>query len=88
MPRHQEDVFDQMESLAPARMRNEVYAAAAVFGMIQNDIAAETATVQRCPKCNHHSFRRLRVEEKESAAASNWRCTRCGNETDEFGNVL
>ncbi len=64
------------------------FAAASVAGLIQNDIDSENAVVQRCPKCNHHTFRKLRPEEKESADSSNWCCTRCGNETDEFGNKL
>lgn len=88
MHRHQEDAFDELASLMPSRLRNEAYAAASVFGMIQNDIASETATVQRCPKCDHHSFRRLRPEEMEAPDSSHWRCSRCGNEKDEFGNSL
>ncbi len=88
MRRHQPDVFEEMESLVPPRIRNRAYALAAVFGMFQNDIDAEAATLQRCPKCDHHSFRRLRPDEKVSADSSNWRCTRCGNTTDEFGNAL
>jgi hypothetical protein len=85
---HQETAAEEMASLVSPRIRNPFYAAASIFGMIQNDIKAESAAVQRCPKCNHHSFRRLKPSEKGVADDSNWRCFRCGNDTDEFGNKL
>ena len=85
---HQEDVYEEMASLLPRRVRDTAYAAASIVGMIQKDIDSESAVVQRCPKCNHHTFRKLRPEEKASPGDSNWLCSQCGNTTDEFGNKL
>ena len=86
--KHQEDAFEEMASLVHPRARATAYAVASVFGLIQNDIAAAESPVQRCPKCNHHSFRRIRPQDKASPEDSNWVCPRCGNDTDEFGNKL
>lgn len=72
----------------PNRITGAALAASSVLGLIQKDIDSENAMVQRCPKCNHHTFRKLRPGEKTDPDGSNWRCSRCGNETDEFGNKL
>ena len=92
MPRrrhpHQDDVNDELESFMPQRTRNLSYALASIFGMMQNDVDAESAGIQRCPKCDHHSLRRLRPDQKSPVDPANWRCTRCGNSDDEFGNPL
>jgi len=79
---------DQEMVLMPSRLRNAAYAAASIAGLFQKDIDSENAVVQRCPKCNHHTFRKLRPEEKASPDDSNWLCSQCGNTTDEFGNKL
>lgn len=84
----QETAADEMSSLIPARIRGQIYAATSVLGLVMNDIEAEEGHVQRCPKCQHHSLRRVRPENKESPGDSNWRCFECGNDADEFGNKL
>jgi hypothetical protein len=85
---HQETVGEEMASLVPGRIRGPVYAAAAIFGLFQSDIDAESAGRQRCPKCTRHSFRWVGQQDKMSPNDSNWHGTNCGNETDEFGNTL
>ncbi len=85
---HQETMAEEMLSLIHPRTRSRAYAAGAIFELIQNDIEADEGFVQRCPKCHHRSLRKLRPEEKTSAADSNWRCFECGNDCDEFGNKL
>ena len=85
---HQETVAEEMASLIPPRIKNEAYAAAGICGLFMNDIEAEDAYVQRCPKCGHRSLRRVRPEDKKSPGDSNWRCFECGNDCDEFGNKL
>jgi predicted RNA-binding Zn-ribbon protein involved in translation (DUF1610 family) len=85
---HQETAAEEMASLVHPGIRSRAYAGLSVFGLISNDIDAEVTGVQRCPKCGHHSLSRLRRQDKQSPGDSNWRCTRCGNDTDEFGNKL
>lgn len=84
----QETVAEQMLSLIHPRIRGEAFAAAAVYELIKNDIDAEEGFVQRCPKCGHHSLRRLKPAQKASPDDSHWRCFECGNDCDEFGNKL
>jgi hypothetical protein len=81
---HQETVDEQMASLIPARTRHAVDAACAIFEMVKEKPMNE----QRCPKCGHHSFRRVDAFEKDNPSDSDWRCFRCGNDTDEFGSKL
>ena len=63
-------------------------AAVGLYGLFKNDLDAETATVRRCPKCNHHTFHKVHPDDKASAEDRNWSCSSCGNDTDEFGNKL
>lgn len=81
---HQETMDEEMLSLVHPHIRSRFLAAASVFGLFQNDIQAETAYAQRCPKCDHHSL----VREQPGDPKSPWRCNRCGNDADEFGNKL
>jgi hypothetical protein len=47
---HQETAAGEMASLIPRRIRSQAYAAASIVGLLQNDIDAESASMQRCPK--------------------------------------
>ena len=85
---HQETAAEEMASLVPPRIRGPLYTAAAIYGLIKNDIESEEGTVQRCPKCRHRSLRKLRPEEKKASGDGDWRCFACGNDADEFGNKL
>ena len=81
---HQETVLEEMASLIHPRARAQIYAAASVFGLIQNDIAAESTYAQRCRKCDRHTLVRVRMGDPKSP----WKCNHCGNDEDEFGNKL
>lgn len=70
------------------RLEKEIAMGAGLCSLFKKSTDAESAVVQRCPKCNHHTFRKVRPEDKESPGDSNWLCSRCGNDTDEFGNKL
>ena len=72
----------------PVPFASEGMAAMGLYGLLRNDLDAETATVRRCPKCNHHTFYNVHPDDKISVEDSNWLCSRCGNDTDEFGNKL
>ena len=85
---HQETMDEELLSLLPRRAQAPLRVGTAIYGLMQNDIAADEGAVQRCPKCRHRSLRKLRPEEKTSPADSNWRCFECGNDCDEFGNRL
>ena len=85
---HQETMTEEMASLIHPRVRGQIYAAAAICGLIKNDIESEEGAVQRCPKCRHRSLRKLRPEEKKASGDGDWRCFECGNDADEFGNKL
>jgi DNA-directed RNA polymerase subunit RPC12/RpoP len=63
-------------------------AAVGLFGLFKKSMDMENATVQRCPKCQHHSFYKVQACEKKTPDDSNWLCSRCGNDADEFGNKL
>ncbi|MCK4564735.1 MAG: hypothetical protein KAU94_08685 [Verrucomicrobia bacterium] len=66
----------------------EEMAAVGLYGLFKNDLDAETATVRRCPKCNHRTFHKSHPDDKQSSKDSNWLCSHCGNDADEFGNKL
>jgi predicted RNA-binding Zn-ribbon protein involved in translation (DUF1610 family) len=83
-PLYQETVDEEIASLVSPRIRRTAEAACGMLEIMQEKPMNE----QRCPKCGHHSFRRVKDSEKENPDDSNWRCVRCGNDTDEFGNKL
>ncbi len=83
-PRQQETAADEAASLLAPSIRGRAYAAASVFGLFMNDINAEGAYAQRCPKCGRRTLVRVRAGDPKSP----WKCTRCGNDSDEFGNKL
>jgi DNA-directed RNA polymerase subunit RPC12/RpoP len=66
----------------------DILAGIGLYGLFKKSIDAENATVQRCPKCHHHTFYKLHPSEKKTPKDSNWLCSQCGNDTDEFGNQL
>ena len=75
---------EEMASLIHPRTRAQAYAAASIFGMLQNDIQAESSYAQRCPECDRHTLVRVRPGDPKSP----WLCNHCGNDEDEFGNKL
>lgn len=85
----QETMDEEMMSLMPRSARGSITVASGILGLFQNDLDAEHKVVQRCPKCRRHMMHRLTPEQKKlSPSKSNWVCINCGNDTDEFGNLL
>lgn len=80
----EETVFEQQASLIPYRYKSSIYSAIGIFGLFKNDIDAESTYAQRCPKCDRHTLVRVRAGDPKSP----WKCNRCGNDSDEFGNKL
>lgn len=56
--------------------------------LMMNDTSSASARIQRCPKCGKRSLCKRKPEDKQFSADSNWICSQCGNDTDEFGNKL
>jgi predicted RNA-binding Zn-ribbon protein involved in translation (DUF1610 family) len=57
-----------------------------VVALMMCDSASSEARIRRCPNCGNRSL--CKRKEKRRADDSNWVCTCCGNDADEFGNKL
>jgi len=81
---HEDNLFEDSAFILGTRSAANALAATSIFGMLQNDIDAESSYAQRCPKCERHMLVRVRPGDPKSP----WRCNHCGNDSDEFGNKL
>jgi DNA-directed RNA polymerase subunit RPC12/RpoP len=61
---------------------------AGIVMLVINDVVAGASPMRRCPRCGG---KRSIVKQKSDELFSEslvWKCKRCGNERDEFGNPL
>jgi len=65
-----------------------IMACIGIAALVMNDSSASIAQIRRCPKCGKRTLCKRKLENKKSPSDSNWICSRCGNDCDEFGSKL
>lgn len=59
----------------------------AIVVLMMNDLHKDEAITEICPKCGRRTLRRLKGDDARRMKCK-WKCANCGNNKDEFGNVL
>ena len=54
--------------------------------LVMKDVSSSETRNRRCPRCGRRSLRKRDPEDKRKLSDSDWICSRCGNDSDEFSN--
>lgn len=63
-----------------------VLALIGAVALIMRSTVWDESSVKICPRCKKRALRKVKID--PLSPESYWECTRCGNDKDEFGNII